>query len=124
MNMKFVYTNQGIVGTYTLATNPSVYNGEEIALENNERNINAGLVQYNNGIYHLFQLGFQNIGTAQIAQLGTIFRAKSDITFYPMDEVRGTSESFVCRWTGNFSPKFSDAFWQSGYSLDFILEEK
>ncbi len=118
-NMKFVYN-----GTfeYTFDVNPFPYTHEEISLESNERKIDAGLISYNNGIYHIFQLSFTNIGTAQMANFGTIYRSKNPITFLPYDEVRGTAESFNVKWTGNFSPKLSDGFWASGYSLDIILE--
>ena len=121
-NMKMIYTNQGTVGTYTFDINPTTYSHEEISIDNNERTIDAGLVSYNNGIYHLFTLGFQNIGTSQMANIGTIYRTKSPITFYPMDEIRGTNENFSVYITGNYSPKLTDSFWTSGYSLDIILE--
>lgn len=120
--MKMVYTNQGTVGTYTFDVNPFPYIHEEIPIENKSRNINAGLAFYNNGLYHSFQLSFTNIGTAQYANFGTIFRTKASITFYPMDETRGTSENFSVIWLERFNFKLTDVFWNSGYSGDIILE--
>ena len=121
--MKFVYTNQGTVGTYTLVDNPSYYKPDEISLETNERKVNAGLGFYNNGIYHVFTLSFSNIGTQDYHNLGTIHRTKAPITFFPMDEVRGTNESFSVTWTGNFSFYHTDSFWSSGYAGDIFLEQ-
>lgn len=120
--MKFIYNNQGTMGTYSVVDNPAIYTHDEVAIDNNERNGVAGLVSYNQGIYHVFNLSFQNIGTADYANLGTIFRTKNNITFFPMDEVRGTNENFTVRWIGDFSPKLSDSFWSSGFSLDMTLE--
>jgi hypothetical protein len=121
-NMRMIYTNQGTLGTYDFNDNPSNYTHDEIGLENNERNVNAGLVAYNNGIYHVFSLSFDNIGTEQLAKFGTIFRTRSNITFFPMDETRGTTESFTVWWMSPFNPKLVNNFWGGGYSIDITLE--
>ena len=122
-NMQLVFTNQGTVGTYTFTDNPSSYSHDEIpANEESERTTSAKLSKYNNGLYHIFSLSFDNIGTAQYAQLGTIYRTRTPLTFYPHDVVRGTAESFSVQWTGNFSPKLIAGFFDSGYILDMILE--
>jgi len=118
-NMKFENSS----GTYTFTTNPSSFTQEEVSLESNERMADASLLNYNKGIYHIFQLSFDNIGTTQEANLGTFFRAKQNITFYPFDENRGTAVTYLVRWLGNYNARLDDSYWAHGYSLDITLEE-
>ena len=124
MNMQMVYTNNGTVGTYSFAENPSFYSHDEINLgdESGERKLNASLLAYNQGIYHIFSMTFDNIGTAQFSTFGTIFRTRANISFFPMDETRGTAESFTVRWMSPYKPKLTSNFWNSGYSFDVSLE--
>jgi hypothetical protein len=121
-NMRLVFTNNGTLGTYDFVANPSNYTHDEIALEHNERKVNGGLSAYNNGIYHMFTLSFDNIGTSQYNQFGTIFRTKAPLTFFPNDDVRGTNENFSVYWTGNFAPKLAQGYFGGGYQIDIVLE--
>jgi hypothetical protein len=123
-NMWMVFNNQGTLGTYTFAENPSYYEHDLINLgdESGERKANASLLAYNQGIYHVFSMTFDNIGTAQFANFGTIFSTRVNIIFYPMDETRGTAENFTVRWMTPYRPKLVSNFWGGGYSCDINLE--
>jgi hypothetical protein len=123
-NMRIVYNNQGTLGTFDFTENPSYYEHDEINLgdESGERKLNASLLAYNQGIYHVFSMTFDNIGTGQYASFGTIFRTRANMTFYPMDETRGTAESFTVRWMSPYKPKLVSNFWGGGYSFEIIME--
>lgn len=118
-NMRFCNSN----GTYNFESNPTEYMPDEVSLEDNERMADAGLKNYNKGIYHTFFLSFDNIGTAQEANFGTFFRAKQNITFYPFDENHGTAVFYTVRWLGNYGFKLADSFWGGGYQGSIALEE-
>ena len=121
-NMQFVYSNQGTMGTYIFTDNPTVYVHPERGVSQRERGQDQKLNDLFLGKYEAFNLQFDHIGTAQYAQLGTIWRLQKSIDFYPFDEVRGTAEKFTVRWVNDFEFESVAPFWGAGYKGNILLE--
>ena len=122
-NMQFVYVNQGTTGTYSFTDNPSVYVHPIVQVSQRARGQDVALNDFFLGQYHPFNLQFDHIGTAQYAQLGTIFSLQKSIDFYPFDEVRGTAEKFTVRWVNDWAFEPVAPFWGSGFKGNILLEQ-
>lgn len=122
-NMQIVYTNQGTVGTYAFADNPTQYTQTEKVFAQRDRATDTSLKDFFRGIKNMFALDFEYIGTAQYANLGTIFRTQDRLTFYPRDEVRGTTGSYAVRWINDFEFGMIGPAWDSGFKGRILLEE-
>lgn len=121
--MQIVHTNQGTLGTYIFEVNPTGFGHTERQFTDRERSVDASQVEFFRGAKNIFVLDFDYIGTAQFAQMGTIWREHAKFAFWPFNEDRGTTGSYQVTWINDFEFSNLGPSWANGYRGKAIFEE-